>query len=111
MSTDIASSPFPRAARLFGLAAILVAATAVATNLAKPYSIDFVSYWAAGVLALGGNPADAYDLALHRAVQMAAVPIDGLMPFPYPPFVLLLLLPFGLLPYALAAALWTGASA
>lgn len=85
---------------------LFVAVLAIVTNIVGPYQMDFVSYWAASVLGLGGNPAGAYDFALHRAVEQGAVGLAGGLPFAYPPFFLLLLAPFGLLPYPLAAAGW-----
>jgi alpha-1,2-mannosyltransferase len=71
-----------------------------------PQAADFLSYWAAAKLALDGVPANAYDIGKHRAVELAIAPIDGLLPFPYPPPFLLLLVPFGLLSFALAFAAW-----
>jgi hypothetical protein len=68
--------------------------------------MDFVSYWAAARLVLAGNPAGAYDVALHRAVELGAIPLAGALPFAYPPCFLILLAPFGLLTYPAAAASW-----
>src|SRR6202521_1845169 len=34
---------------------------------------DFVNVWAAGQLVLDGRPAAAYDWALHRDIEVAAV--------------------------------------
>ncbi len=88
------------------LSFLFVAVLAIVTNILDPYQMDFVSYWAASVLSLDGNPAGAYDLALHRSVEQGAVGLDGGLPFAYPPYFLLPLAPFGLLPYPLAAACW-----
>lgn len=85
---------------------LLVVVTALAVNVVHPFAMDFVSYWAAAVLALGGNPVGAYDLAVHSAVERGVVTLNELMPFAYPPPFLVLLLPFGLLPFGAAAALW-----
>ena len=71
---------------------------------------DFLSYWAAAKLAVEGQPALAYDLDAHRAVELAAAPVEGLLPFAYPPPVLLLIAPLGLLTYPAAFALWLALS-
>ena len=93
-------------ARLVGYAFIFVACLGITLNLAKPFMIDFISYWAAAVLALDGNALGAWDIDLHKAVQESVVEFDGLMPFPYPPPFLALLLPFGLLGFPAASGLW-----
>lgn len=85
---------------------LFVAVTALVTILSDPYQMDFVAYWAAAVLTLDGNPAGAYDLALHRATELGAIPLDGALPFAYPPCFLILAAPFGLLSYPAAAADW-----
>src|SRR5436309_10560417 len=82
---------------------LFVGVTALVTILADPYQMDFVSYWAAGRLVVAGNPAGAYDLALHRSVELGAIPLRGALPFAYPPCFLLPLAPFGLLAYPVAA--------
>lgn len=85
---------------------LFIGVLALVTILADPYQMDFVSYWAGAQLALGGNPAGAYDLALHRSVELGAIPLHGALPFAYPPCFLLLLAPFGLLSYPVAAFDW-----
>ncbi len=104
----IGAGPYPRAARLLALAMLFAGVTALWVNLFHVYQTDFISYWAASVLTLEGRPAAAYDVAIHAAVQAELVKFEGLMPFPYPPPFLFLLLPFGLLPYPVASALWIG---
>ena len=64
---------------------LFVAVVALVTMLGDPYQMDFVSYWAAARLVLAGNPAGAYDVALHRAVELGAIPLAGALPFAYPP--------------------------
>lgn len=86
---------------------VLIGAAAVLT-IQGGIAVDFLSYWAAARMALTGNAHGAYDIAAHHAAQQAAVAFGGLLPFPYPPPFLLLLLPFGLLPYGTANALWVG---
>jgi hypothetical protein len=85
---------------------LFIGVLALVTILVDPYQMDFVSYWAGGRLAIAGNPAGAYDLALHRSVELGAIPLHGALPFPYPPCFLLLLAPFGLLSYPPAAFAW-----
>ena len=85
---------------------LVVVTLALAAQFAAPYPVDFISYWAAGNLALDGNPAGAYDLELHRAVEEQAVAMRGGMPFPYPPPFLIVAAPFALLPYAWALLAW-----
>jgi hypothetical protein len=85
---------------------LFVAVVALVTMLGDPYQMDFVSYWAAARLVLDGNPAGAYDLALHRGVELGAIPLAGALPFGYPPCFLILLAPFGLLSYPAAAVAW-----
>src|SRR5438105_2926315 len=50
-------------------------------------AIDFVNVWTAGQHALSGNPAAAYDEAVHKAAQVAALGRDFEATFPwyYPP--------------------------
>lgn len=99
-----------RAAKPAALLVLVVATLALAAQFSQPYPVDFVSFWAAGNLALDGNPAGAYDYDLHRAAESQAVAMRGGMPFPYPPPFLLLAAPFGLLPYAPALLAWVVAS-
>jgi hypothetical protein len=101
-------SPLGRGWRIAAILSLIVVATAVAVNLSNPYPMDFISYWAAGKLALAGDAATAYDIAAHHAVQAGAVAEPTMMPFPYPPQFMLVLLPFGALPFAWAAAVWIG---
>lgn len=102
------STPLASGWRIAAVLSLTVVATAVMLNLSAPYPMDFISYWAAGKLALAGHAVTAYDIAAHRAVEASAVAAPTIMPFPYPPPFLLMLLPFGALPYAWAAAAWIG---
>ncbi|HEX4181715.1 MAG TPA: glycosyltransferase family 87 protein [Caulobacteraceae bacterium] len=80
--------------------------------LGKPLGTDFLSFWAASRLALGGHPALAYDLARHAGAERAAfggAPL-GYAAFFYPPLFLLVCLPLGLVPYLPALAAWLGAT-
>jgi hypothetical protein len=73
---------------------------------ATPKAVDFLSYWAAGRLALSGDAASAYDLGIHHAMEGTVVPFGGLLPFAYPPPFLIVVAPFGLQPFWVAFALW-----
>jgi len=66
-------------------------------------SSDFVSFYAAGKLALAGTPALAYDQAAHFLMQQRFT-VEGApyQYFFYPPVMLLLFAPVALLPYYVA---------
>ena len=105
--TDAEFRPIQRGAKALGLVFLVVASMALATNVSNAFGADFMSFWAASVLAVGGDPAAAYDVQAHQAVQARIASLEGLLPFFYPPPFLILLLPLGLLPYWAAALLWT----
>lgn len=68
-----------------------------------PISSDFVSFYAAGKLALAGTPALAYHQAAHAAAEIAATqPGIQYQFFFYPPVYLLLCAPLAVLPYMVA---------
>jgi hypothetical protein len=69
-------------------------------------AVDFVSFWAAGQLAISGHPALAYDIEIHRALERTVTTLGGLMPFPYPPPFLLFVALLGLLPFWVAYLPW-----
>lgn len=100
--------PYPAIARWLAILSLTAIATGVAVNFRYPYLMDFLSYWGAAVLAISGNPGDAYDVALHHAVQERIFVFDTRMPFAYPPPYLLIILPFGFIPYWLSASIWIG---
>lgn len=79
---------------------------AVWRNYARPPGVDFVSFWAAGRLVLAGRAIQAYDIAAHRAVELTAGAVKGLLPFPYPPPFLFVVTPLALQPFWVAFALW-----
>jgi hypothetical protein len=73
----------------------------------KPPGTDFLAFWSAARLALTGTPEAAWDLDSIGAMEQISVPTDpGLSSFLYPPPFLLVCLPFGMLPYVGALALW-----
>jgi len=75
----------------------------VISNHVSNTSSDFVSFYAAGKLALAGTPALAYDQAAHFLVEQrfteAGAPYQF---FFYPPVFMLLFAPLALLPYYVA---------
>jgi hypothetical protein len=85
---------------------IIFSAWLLWTNLTSITGIDFISFWAAGRISLEGSPAGAYDIAAHRAIELQVLPLQGLMPFPYPPPFLLIVTPLSVLPYGAALATW-----
>ena len=95
------------ASTLFALA---VAAAAWIYHSYGP-GVDFASYWAAGRLALAGQPSLAYDVEAHRAIEMTVANMGGLMPFPYPPPFLFAVSPFAFHPFWLAYLLWMAVTA
>lgn len=101
---DPPDSPLRWHRAVASMLALLVAAFAVQALVivaTGPVRTDFLSFWAAAKLALQGVPALAYDLEAHRDVQQGAVAFEGMLPFPYPPPFLLMLLPFAIGSYAL----------
>ncbi|WP_194474277.1 glycosyltransferase family 87 protein [Bradyrhizobium sp. CCBAU 51753] len=71
---------------------------------------DFAAFWTAAHLALEGRVADAYGEAARAAVA-ALLGQKNYAPFFYPPTALLIWLPFALLPFVAAAAVWVAATA
>lgn len=102
----VATYQVSRAWRVAAILALGLIGVVLMSRFQVPDDIDFISYWAAAKLTLSGQPALAYDVAVHRAVEMTAAPVEGKMPFPYPPPALFLLWPFGLLPFLWATVAW-----
>jgi hypothetical protein len=76
----------------------------------RSYSVDFVSFWAAGRMLLEGAGPAIYDIDAHRAVEQSAVGNIGLLPFPYPPPFALIVAPLGGLSYGAAFTAWVVAT-
>jgi len=77
----------------------------------QPPPSDFVSFYAAGKLALAGTPALAYHHAAHWAAeQQATWSTAPYVYFYYPPPFLLLCAPLAALPYFVAFALFQAAT-
>ena len=110
---DRKDSPDTPAARAYAPAALLLStvfcltvALAAWVYYSQRPAVDFASFWAAGRLAAYGLPALAYDVATHRAVEMTAAHMGGLMPFPYPPPFLFFVIPIAFKPFWLAYLAW-----
>lgn len=74
----------------------------------SPLGADFITFHAAGVLALKGALTSAYDTASLAAAERLSAPGETLVYlWRYPPPFALLAAPLGALPYALAYALWS----
>ncbi len=75
--------------------------------MGKPLGTDFLSFWTASQLALGGHPSAPYDMAIHFAAQTARFNAhQGYAAFFYPPVYLLLCLPLATMPYLVSLSLW-----
>jgi arabinofuranan 3-O-arabinosyltransferase len=77
-----------------------------------PVHTDFTSVYAAGRLALAGQPAAAYDWNLHYAAENAVVAHDysAYLGWHYPPPFLMVAALLATLPYAYAFILWIAAT-
>lgn len=77
-------------------------------RLGRPLGTDFLSFWSASRLSLGGHPAWVYDVARHWRMERSVFPASklGYEAFFYPPTYLLVCLPLALLPYLPALAAW-----
>ena len=74
-------------------------------------SADFFGIWSYARLVLLHPAARLYDPAWLHQAQVALGMLPGAeMPFPYPPSVLLLVWPLGLLPFRAAYVAWVGGS-
>lgn len=101
--------PYLMPGHALGLLMVIWIYLEISGNFAAPHSLDFISFWGAAKFALAGTPEFAYHSeALHALQEQAATfAPNTAMPFPYAPAFLLLVLPFGALPYPFAMALWS----
>jgi hypothetical protein len=98
-------------AQCAGLAVFVGLSSHGADARGEPLGTDFVSFWTAARLALGGQPSMAYDPVAHQAAEHAMFPgFEGWYAFFYPPVFLLYSLPLALAPYFVALALWLTAT-
>ncbi len=103
--------------RMFVLAYVvsMIALFALTPNMidsaGKPLGYDFITFWSAGVLTLGGNPAGAFDFKTIASVQQIAVPgLEKLFLWHYPPTFQLATMPLALLPYLVSYFVFVGGS-
>lgn len=84
---------------------VLVAVLALLADPARSAPDDFVIFWASGrILATGGNPYDGAELlAVERTANWTGT---GAYRMWNPPWILPVLLPFGLLPYRAGRVAW-----
>lgn len=106
MSTSARFDIAQFAAKFLAMAFGFVIALALFSNVSSSRRMDFTAFWAAGKLTLQGDPVAAFDIETHNQVQATLMEFDTLMPFAYPPPFLLVVTPFALLPYAVAALTW-----
>ena len=69
---------------------------------------DFVNVWASGRQVLAGDPAGAYDLAIHKESEVAAIghSFAGEYPWIYPPTFLFVATLLAALPFVSAYVAW-----
>lgn len=74
----------------------------------KIYGIDFSIFYSASHLALTGNPEMIYNIEVHHQVLEIILgrSVPYLLAWFYPPFFLLLVYPFALLPYEYSLYFW-----
>lgn len=78
----------------------------------KALKYDFVAFWAAGKLAAAGQPLAAFDPAqLLAAADLPAGAEPPNLRWGYPALFMLIMLPFGLLPFTAAFVAFNAASA
>jgi alpha-1,2-mannosyltransferase len=105
-ASGLAARAYPLVALAFSTIFVLTVATSVWVYYSQSPAVDFASFWAAGHLAITGQPALAYDIQAHRAVEMTVAHMGGLMPFPYPPPFLFMVSAIGFHPFWLAYLAW-----
>jgi hypothetical protein len=105
-ASGLAARTYPLVALAFSTIFVLTVATSVWVYYSQSPAVDFASFWAAGHLAITGQPALAYDIQAHRAIEMSVTHMGGLMPFPYPPPFLFMVSAIGFHPFWLAYLAW-----
>lgn len=94
------------------LAASLFHGTWLVGTDGLPIATDFVNVWAGGRHVWDGHPAAAYDAALHKAAQVAALghDFDGSYPWVYPPTFFFAAALVAALPLVAAHIVWVAAT-
>lgn len=76
--------------------------------LGKPLSYDFLAFYAASDLILGGDIQGLYDARAFQARQREIIPQqNSILVWSYPPTYALIIAPLALLPYFSAFLVWT----
>jgi hypothetical protein len=105
---------YPRmsvAAYIVAAVIMIVSATSMIDLFGKPLGYDFITFWAASHLTLGGDAAAAFDIKQIFAAEQLAVPANTrVFLWHYPPTYQLLTAPLALLPYAAAFLAFVGSS-
>ena len=78
----------------------------------RPLELDFLSFWSAGHLALGGQAGAAYDWPTMHALQRQMMGHDpaGYLGWAYPPLFFCAAMVLALMPYAASFLVWVGAT-
>jgi arabinofuranan 3-O-arabinosyltransferase len=77
----------------------------------RTFGDDFINYWSGGYLALHGRAMEVYSYTgFHAFEQSVTGPATGPYHYSYPPVMLLLTMPFALLPYVPALFVWLATS-
>lgn len=77
----------------------------------RPIGTDFMNVYAAGLMALDGRAALAWDWPAHGAVQQAVIPTGDYYGWHYPPVFLFVAAGLAALPYFAALGLYVAATA
>jgi hypothetical protein len=97
---------FAFACKLLTLSFLVIVVLALVSNLFFVRQLDFISFWIAAKLVATGHVAAAYAPEAHRAMQLSLGVTGTLLPFAYPPPFLLIVMPFAMMPYDVAAIFW-----
>jgi arabinofuranan 3-O-arabinosyltransferase len=76
-------------------------------GMGRPFGDDFINFWSGAYLAVHGHATQVYDPAAFHAFQQSVVggALEGYL-YIYPPVLLVLTAPLGLVPYIPALVLW-----
>jgi arabinofuranan 3-O-arabinosyltransferase len=79
-------------------------------GMGRPFGDDFINFWSGAYLAVHGHATQVYDPAAFHAFQQSVVggALEGYL-YIYPPVLLVLTAPLGLVPYIPALVLWLSA--
>ena len=99
-------------ANVASLVAMYLGGTFLFDEFGRAKATDFVNVWAAGRLAIEGQPAAAYDWAIHEQMEHAAVGFKfaGYFGWHYPPPFLFVAMALATVPYIPAFLIWLAVS-